>query len=176
MTDITNACLVRQELPPVSAIELDLTSAGAEAGISLRAVGGENAVALPALQRTRSCITTAWSTLNRDLVPPRVALSTTDRNGDQPSLQSLTTDSFARIVAVAVGLIVLSGLLVLASSGRAVRRIRRLQTVTERLRNGDPSARTSEHGADEIALLGSAINDLAAEVQRVHRQQTEAHG
>ncbi|WP_328292732.1 HAMP domain-containing histidine kinase [Kineococcus sp. NBC_00420] len=173
LTRMTNTCLQAKSLETLSSIELDTTSAGAAAGISLRLVGDDHPVAVQAAQLTRTCVTDAWLALNENLVPPRAYLITTDLQGDRPSLASLTTDSLARIAAVVLGLIVLSSMLVLVFSWRAVRRIRTLQAVTDRLRRGHQATRAVEDGHDEIAQLGSAINQLADQLQHVQRQRDQ---
>lgn len=170
---LTNSCLAARSLPNVGAIELDTTSAGAAEGISLRVVGNDNPVTLQALQRTRSCVTTAWVRLNTGLVPPRAYLATSAPNGDQASLAALTTDSLARIATVVIGLVVLSAALVLGVAWSTVRRVRVLQGVTEYLRRGQRTARAPERGRDEIAQLGRAVNALADDLERVQRQRDQ---
>ncbi|MDN3477729.1 HAMP domain-containing sensor histidine kinase [Curtobacterium sp. APC 4022] len=173
LTARTNECLAVQSITPVSAVELDLVSPGAAEGISLRVVGGDEAVPLETLQRTRSCVTRAWTTINEDLVPPRAYLVTSPVDGTRPSLDSLTTDSLARIAAVVIGLVALSGALVLVASGQAVSRVRRLQLVTERLTAGQHAARAPESGQDEISRLGSAVNQLADGLEQARRQRDQ---
>ncbi|WP_209559459.1 cell wall metabolism sensor histidine kinase WalK [Frigoribacterium sp. PvP032] len=173
LTAQTNECLAVQSITPVSAVQLDLVSPGAAEGISLRVVGGDEAIPLETLQRTRSCVTRAWTTINEDLVPPRAYLVSSPVDGARPSLDSLTTDSLARIAAVVIGLVALSGALVLVASGQAVRRIRRLQLVTERLTAGQHAARATESGQDEISRLGSAVNQLADGLEQARQQRDQ---
>ncbi|WP_314100678.1 HAMP domain-containing sensor histidine kinase [uncultured Frigoribacterium sp.] len=173
LTAQTNECLAVQSITSVSAVQLDLVSPGAAEGISLRVVGGDEAVPLETLQRTRSCVTRAWTTINEDLVPPRAYLVTSPVDGARPALDSLTTDSLARIAAVVIGLVALSGALVLVASGQAVRRIRRLQLVTERLTAGQHAARAPESGQDEISRLGSAVNELADGLEQARQQRDQ---
>jgi two-component system sensor histidine kinase BaeS len=85
----------------------------------------------------------------------------------------LTTDSLARIAAVVIGLVALSGALVLVASGQAVRRIRRLQLVTERLTAGQHAARAPESGQDEISRLGGAVNQLADGLEQARQQRDQ---
>ena len=173
LTARTNECLAVQSITPVSAVQLDLVSPGAAEGISLRVVGGDEAIPLETLQRTRSCVTRAWTTINEDLVPSRAYLVSSPVDGARPALDSLTTDSLARIAAVVIGLVALSGALVLVASGQAVRRIRRLQLVTERLTAGQHAARASESGQDEISRLGSSVNQLADGLEQARQQRDQ---
>lgn len=173
LQQLTNSCLAARSLPSVGAIELDTTSAGAAEGISLRVVGNDNPVTLQALQRTRSCVTTAWVRLNTGLVPSRAYLATSAPNGDHASLAALTTDSLARIATVVVALVVLSAALVLGIAWSTVRRVRVLQGVTEQLRQGRRSARAPERGRDEITQLGRAVNALADDLERAQQERDQ---
>lgn len=97
----------------------------------------------------------------------------TDVLGDLRSLRSLSLalgGIFAPLVLIAAWLM----------AGGIVAPVRRLVGATRELGSGNLDVRVSAHGQDEVAELGTAFNEMAAElssnqqrIERLHRQEIE---
>ncbi|SDW58328.1 two-component system, OmpR family, sensor histidine kinase BaeS [Amycolatopsis xylanica] len=155
---LTNACLDRRGLPPIS-VQLDFS--WREKGPRVAAPAEDNTEA------NQSCITTARHEQLTPFVAPPALLYITQPDGDAPAGFTLSPDNWRRIALVAGGVLVLAVLVTMLAGARLIRPLRALTRAAQRVGSGDSSARVAVKGKDEIGRLAVAFNEMSDTRQRL---------